>query len=260
MRKINAWTVVIFLAASLVSFQGCATEKISLKIEKGLPESKLAYYNDSFDKLREDLWEKGSIIQTKEQMSNFILANMSIEKGALKLETKTGGFSRNGLVSKYTLRGDFDIQVDCHIDFLKTEPGMDQVLDFNVFEKAKGSEKPNLAVIALLKRPNRNAAINSIYVEKRTHLFRKSHPIGNFHGTLRIVRIGNEISTLYKKEGELGWERMGTFPGMTGEVTVSFSLSNFIVRRTSIRAESSISATFDNFTINAAQGIMEEEI
>jgi hypothetical protein len=260
MRKINAWTIVIFLAASLVSFQGSATEKISLKIEKSLPQNKLAYYNDAFDKLREDLWEKGSTPHRKEQMSNFRLANMSIENGALKVETKTGGFSRNGLVSKYTLRGDFDIQVDCHIDFLKTELGMDQVLDFNVLEKAKGSEKPKAAVILLLKRPNRNAVINSVYFEKGKPLFRKPHPIGNFHGTLRIVRIDNEISTLYKKEGELGWKKMGTFPGMTGEVTVTFSLSNFIVRRTSIRAESSISATFDNFRINAAQEIMEEEI
>jgi len=281
MRKINAWIIVIFLGTSLVSFQGCATERVSFKaekslpqnktpyyaaekvpfkIEKGLPQNKLAYYNDSFDKLREDLWEKGSTPHRKEQMSNFRLANMSIENGALKVETKTGGFSRNGLVSKYTLRGDFDIQVDCHIDFLKTEPDMDQVLDFNVFEKAKGPEKPKAAVIALLKRPNRNAIINCIYVEKRSPLFRKRHPTGNFHGTLRIARIGNEMSTLYKMEGELGWKKMGTFPGMTGEVTVSFSLSNFIVRRTSIRAESSISATFDNFRINAAQGIVEEEI
>lgn len=260
MRKINAWIIVIFLGAYLVSFQGYATEKVSFKIENSLLQNELAYYNDSFDKLREDLWEKGSTPHRKEQMSNFRLANMSIENGALKVETKTGGFSRNGLVSKYTLRGDFDIQVDCHIDFLKTELGMDQVLDFNVFEKAKGSEKPKAAVVALLKRPNRNAVINSVYVEKRSPLFRKRHPIGNFRGTLRIVRIGNEISILYKKEGELGWKKMGTFPGMTGEVMVSFSLSNFIVRRTSIRAGSSISATFDNFRINAAQGIIEEEI
>jgi len=260
MRKINGWTIVIFLAASLVSFPGSATEKISLKIEKSLPQNKLAYYNDSFDKLREDLWEKGSTAHTKEQMSNFTLANMSIEKGELKLETKTGGFSRNGLGSKYTLRGDFDIQVDCHIDFLKTERGMDQKLDFYVTEKGKELKKPKAAVILLLKRPNRNAVINSVYLEKGRPLFQKPHPIGNFHGTLRIVRTGNEISTLYKKEGELGWEKMGTFPGMTGEVTVGFSLSNFIVRRTSIQAEPSISATFDNFRISAAQEIMEEEI
>ena len=260
MKKINAWIIVIFLGAYLVSFQGYATEKVSFKIENSLLQNELAYYNDSFDKLREDLWEKGSTPHRKEQMSNFRLANMSIENGALKVETKTGGFSRNGLVSKYTLRGDFDIQVDCHIDFLKTELGMDQVLDFNIFEKAKGSEKPKAAVIALLKRPNRNAVINSVYVEKRSPLFRKWHPIGNFRGTLRIVRIGNEISLLYKKAGELGWKKMGTFIGMTGEVMVSFSLSNFIVRRTSIRAGSSISATFDNFRINAAQGIVDFQI
>lgn len=260
MRKINAWIIVIFLLGSSGCFQGCAIGKVSFKIEKSLPQNKLAYYNDPFDKLREDLWEKGSTPYRKEQMSNFRLANMSIENGALKVETKTGGFSRNGLVSKYTLRGDFDIQVDCHIDFLNTEVGMDQVLDFNVFEKARGSERPKAAAISLLKRPNRNAIIHSIYVEKRRPLFRKGQPTGNFHGTLRIARTGNEMSTLYKKEGESGWKKMGTFPGMTGEVTVSFSLGNFIVRRTSIRAESSISATFDNFRINAAQGIMEEEI
>ncbi len=194
MRKINAWIIVIFLGASLVSFQGCATEKVSFKIENSLLQNELAYYNDSFDKLREDLWEKGSTPYSKEQMSNFRLANMSIENGELKVGTKTGGFSRNGLVSKYTLRGDFDIQVDCHIDFLKTELGMDQVLDFNVFEKAKGSEKPKAAVIALLKRPNRNAVINSVYVEKRSPLFRKWHPIGNFRNRAWIRDFNHRCS------------------------------------------------------------------
>jgi hypothetical protein len=58
MKKINALIILIFLVLFLISFQGCATEPISFKIENSLPQSKLAYYSDPFDKLREDFWDK----------------------------------------------------------------------------------------------------------------------------------------------------------------------------------------------------------
>ncbi|MBW1672810.1 MAG: hypothetical protein JRJ45_04040 [Deltaproteobacteria bacterium] len=79
MRKTNPWIIVVFFIACLVSFQGCVTEKATLKIEKSLPQSKLAYYNDSFDKLREDIWEKAALVLKEAQLSNFKAADMTID-------------------------------------------------------------------------------------------------------------------------------------------------------------------------------------
>jgi len=118
MKKIYALIILILLIVSVPFFQGCATEPISFKIENSLSQDKLAYYNDSFDKLREDLWEKAGFTYSQAQVRQFKAADLTIENGVLRVETKTGGFSKGGLVSKYKLRGDFDVQVDCHMDIL----------------------------------------------------------------------------------------------------------------------------------------------
>ncbi len=104
------------------------------------------------------------------------------------------------------------------------------------------------------------SAIFSAYTKKGILHRGKSRKTGNFDGSLRIVRVGTKITTLYKKKGATEWERMKTFPYTTGDVFFGFKLQNFTSKRTSIKAESSITATFDNFRINAAAGITEEEI
>jgi len=86
------------------------------------------------------------------------------------------------------------------------------------------------------------------------------HRTGDFYGTLRFVRTGHEISTLYKKQGEKQRRKLNTFPSTRNDAIVGFALQNFIVKRNSITAKSSIIAKFDNFKINAAQEIIEEEI
>jgi len=55
MRRAMACVIVVLTAIFSATFPGCVTDTASLKIEKTLPQSKLAYYNDSFDKLRTDL-------------------------------------------------------------------------------------------------------------------------------------------------------------------------------------------------------------
>jgi hypothetical protein len=261
MKKINSWVIIIFFATPLVFFQGCATEKVAIKIEKSLPQSKLAYYNDFFDKLNEDLWEKGGYLYSEEQVANFKLANMRIENGKLRIETQTGHFSKGGLASKYALRGDFDIQVDCHIDFLQGLYDMDQLLQLLVLEKGKEIKTINSVIIGLAKRGSSDfSTIYSSYGEKGKFHLGNWHRIGNFHGTLRIVRIGNKISTFYKKEGKTGWKKMNTFRSTSKDVIVGLKLQNFFSKRTYIKARSPITAILDNFRINAAEGIIEEEI
>jgi hypothetical protein len=261
MKGIALWIKAIFFVALAVFFQGCATEPVSFKIENSLPQSKLAYYNDTFDNMREDLWEKAGFTFSQAQLRQFRAAGLTIENGVLRIETKTGGFSKGGLVSKYKLRGDFDVQVDCHMDFLLGKHDMDQSLGFAVVERDKTSGELRGIFLGLLKEGESGGSIiHSNYREKGKLHVGNWHRTGAFHGTLRLVRTGHKISTLYKREGEAQWKKLNTFPSTRNDAIVGFGLQNFIVARNSITAKSSITAEYDNFRINAAQEIIEEEI
>jgi len=240
---------------------GCVTEPAQKKPEQlnvanSLPQSKLAYYNDSFDELRDDIWEKSGGAPLP-WLKNAKFADMDIEDGRLRIATKIGGFSRNGLGSNFVFTGDFDIQVDVHFDFLKKKFDMDQRVDFGI----RAVRKPHGAGFFLMKKPSFNEPkMFSFYQVNGKRKFWKGIPIDNFKGTLRVVRIGSRISTLYKREGEVEWQRMGSFSGMAAGVKVVLALSNIPMDRTSIKAETSITAYFDNFRVNAAQGVREEDI
>ena len=260
MRKTKPLNIVI-LAAFLLSFLGCVTDTASLKIKKSLPQNKLAYYNDSFDTLRTDLWDKAGYAHNKAQEANFKLAKMEIKDGKLWVQTETGCFSKGGISSKYTLRGDFDIQVDCKIDFLKGLYDMDQSLNFLVIEKETEIGKGNTVFLCLLKRGGRDfeTILSATWKNGRFHRG-EWHKIKDFDGSLRIVRIGDEISTLFKRKGDTEWKKMDTFQSTPNDIILGFKLQNFVTNRVSITARSPITATFDNFRINAAEEIVEEDI
>lgn len=262
MKWIHYGLMAIIFGFFSVFTYGCVTPgKVSVKVENSLPEKQLAYYNDSFDKIRDDLWEKVGYTFRQEQLANLKLADLRFVDGKLRVETKTGNFSKGGLVSKYTLRGDFDVQLDCHIDFLKGVYDMEQSLGFAVVERGKTLRDNRLIFISVMKKGGASESIIfSGYRDKRGYHHGNAHQIGNFHGTMRIVRIGNKISTFYKKEGKKRWKKMHTFPSTTHDTMVGFALQNFIVKRTSITAKSPLTAEFDNFRINAAQEIIETEI
>ena len=261
MKNVRSHIIIILLAVPLIAFYGFTTEKAPFKIEKSLPQSKLAYYNDSFDKLRGDLWERSGYTFTAAQMANFKAANMTIEDGKLKIGTRTGGFSKGGFVSKYQLRGDFDVQLSCYIDFLEGLFDMDQLLGFGVVERGKTPREMRGIYMVLLKRGESADSIIVSHSLERGKLKRGNfHRTGDFHGTLRFVRIGQEISTLYKRQGKTQWKILNTFSSTRNDAMVSFALQNFVSDRNSITAKSSVTAVFDNFKINAAQGILEEEI
>lgn len=261
MKKISVWVIVALFTIPLVFFQGCATEK-ALKVEKSLLQSELAYYNDSFDNLREDLWEKGGLVLHEEQLSNFKYADISIENGQLKVVTKTYCFSKGALGSKCTLRGDFDIQVDGHIDFLKGKYDMDQQLAFSVLETGKKVKDLDITSIMARKREGslESEIISFYYRSGRWNLGSRHHIGNNFHGTFRIIRIGNKISTLYKENAEIEWKKMFTASFTKNDVIFSVRVQNFHGKMTSIKARSSVVGKFDNFRINAAQEIVEAEI
>jgi len=261
MRKINALIIGIFLTAFLLFFLGCVTDTASLKIEKSLPQNKLAYYNDSFDKFRTDLWEKAGYIHSEAVKANLKLAKMEIKNGKLWVQTETGCFSVGGLGSRYAIRGDFDIQVDCQIDFLEGIYDMDQSLVFAAIGKGKELGKDDTVFLCLLKKGGRDFSTIFSAARKNGRFYLGDwHKIENFDGSLRIVRIGDEISTLFKRKGDAEWKKMDIFRSTPNDMMLGFKLQNFTLIRTSITARSPITATFDNFRINAAEDIVEEDI
>jgi hypothetical protein len=254
--------IISFLTlAFLVALLSCAIDKAPLHIEKSLPQSELEYYNDSFDKIRDDFWDRAGYLWREEQIQNFKLADMRFENGKLFISTKTGSFSKGGLASKYAFRGDFDIQLDCRINFLKGTSGMDQLLNFLVIDKSGKIGKASVVVINLTMGEGSyqgwlgtGALINGRWNKGG------SQKIENFDGTLRILRKGKNISTLYKKKRATAWNKMHTFRANDNDLVFGFQVRNFFNKRTTIRATQSISAEFDSFRINAAQEIIEEEI
>jgi hypothetical protein len=260
MKKISVWVMVALFAIPLALFQGCAAEK-ALKVEKSLPQSKLAYYNDSFDMLRDDIWNKAASLPKKAQLSNFKAADMTIENEQLKIVTKTGCFSKGAVASRYAIRGDFDVQVDCHMDFLDSIDDMDQLLSFGVHEARKEFKDAESVIIQLKKTGGSfEGMIESASRKWNVFNFGQRQEMDSFHGSLRIVRVGNKASTYYKREGKTEWKKMDTFQFTKNDVGCGFLLQNFSGKRESIAAKSHIQARFDNFRINVAQEIIEEEI
>ena len=261
MRHKKASLIFGFL---LLAFFGlllsCATDKAPLQIENSLPQSELAYYCDPFDKLREDVWERAGFVFSAAQLGNIKIADMTIEDGRLRIDTKTGGYSKGGLVSKFALRGDFDVQVDFQVDFIPGNLDMDQSLGFGVVEKQTSGIASRLTSIGLLKKGQDKSGIISGYLERGQFHTGYWHHIDDFTGSVRFVRIGDQVNTFYRKQGQSLWTKMCTLPSAQNDTSIGFALQNFVKNRNSIIATRSISAWIDNFTINAAQEIIEGEI
>ena len=262
MRNTKAGFILGFLLlAFLGALLSCATDKAPLQVENSLPQSELEYYNDSFDKMREDLWDRAGYLYREEQVKNFKQADLGFENGKLIIQTQTGSFSKGGLSSRYALRGDFDIQLDCRMDFVKGISGMDQVFTIGVFDKSLKKGKMNIVMIGLSLEwgfTQGHLFSNCIVNGKRKR--GGSQRTENFNGAFRFVRTGKTISTLYKKAGAAEWTKMYTFRATDKDMIVGFQLRNFFGNRTTIQANHSISAAFDSIKINAAQAIIEAEI
>ncbi|MBW2027783.1 MAG: hypothetical protein JRH06_01290 [Deltaproteobacteria bacterium] len=259
MKEIDARIRLAFLAVSLIFLGACIAQQLSFDIQNSLPQSRLAYYNDPFDRLREDLWEKSGFVYSEDQLQNYESADMKIEKGHLIIETQVGTFSKGGLVAKYELKGDFDIQIDCAMTFVRGATDLDQVIGFAAIERGKRPQWNRMMAITILKAGQERSGIFASYRHGRTILGKSWHPTGDFKGSLRIVRIGDKVSTLYRR-GNGRWIRTNTFPSSGNNAQVGLVLQNFTMKRKSIGAQAVVVGEFDNFRINAAQGIIEEEI
>ncbi len=263
MKWIHYGLITMFFGLFSVFTYGCVTpEKVPVKVENSLPEKQLAYYNDSFDKLRDGLWDRAGYVRYETQLENIKLADMVIDDGKLVIKTKTGAYSKGGLASRYALSGDFDIQIDCHFDFFSEALNMDQLIAFCVMDKTSQIEEIKMVIIGLIKRElSLKSGIFTGYRELGRYVKAGSQKMGDFHGSLRIIRLGSEVTTLYREGGDEKWHELGTISFNANDLMIGFVASNFVSKnRWGITASKSITATFDNFRINAAQGIIEEEI
>ena len=264
MRNIKTGLIIGFLSlAFLGALMSCATDKALLQVENSLPQSELEYYNDAFDKMREDLWDRAGYLYREEQVKNFKQADLGFENGKLIIRTQTGSFSKGGLSSKYALRGDFDIQLNCRMDFIKgiSSKDMDQVFNFGVYEKSVTIGKMSMAIIGLsMKGGDDRGNIFSNFFVKGRRVGRGSQKTENFNGSFRILRTGKAISTFYKKTETPEWIQMNTIRVTDNDMLLGFQVRNFFGNRTTIRAEHSTSVEFDSLKIAAAREIIEDEI
>ena len=138
---------------------------------------------------------------------------------------------------------------------------MDQNLGFGAVEKSKSGQVNRLISIALLRKGNnKKNTIFSGYLQSGNYHTGFSRQIGNFNGSVRIARTGDQVSTFFRKQGQNRWTKMCGLPSTQYDTSIGFTLTNFVKDRNSIAANRSISARIDNFIINAAQEILESEI
>jgi hypothetical protein len=260
-RKKTRFIIALLSLLFLTDLISCASDKALLPVKNSLPQDDLAYYCDTFDKMREDLWDRAGYLYREEQQQNYKQADMSFESGKLIIRTKTGSFSKGGLGSRYTLRGDFDIQLDCRMDFIRGLSGMDQLFVIGVFDTSKKIGENNTVSIALsMKDGSDRGFLFSKCIINGRRQGGSSKNFGNFNGTFRFLRNGQYISTLYKLNRTAEWILLNTFYATDNDMMVGFALLNFFDYRGSIQAKQSISVELGGFKITAAQEIIEEEI
>ncbi|MBW1787445.1 MAG: hypothetical protein JRK53_12605 [Deltaproteobacteria bacterium] len=244
-------------------FQGCAARHTIPQISNALPPNELAYYSDSFDELRNDLWDRTGLLFRQEQLKNFRSADMRIEHGQLVIRSHVGSFSKGGLGSNFMLRGDYDVQIDCQFNFIKEPVDMDQILSFVALEQGPdGHETRGWVSMTLIKVPGKENRILFNYRDFRDWeriLKIGWHSTGDFNGTFRIVRAGKRVFISYRR-GDGPWRQADVFPSIGGDTHFGMVCQNFILQRKSIHATQPVIGRFDNFKINAAQGILEEDI
>jgi len=251
------WLFVIILC--LFATVGCSTAQsptyssIALHVQNHVPAKELAYYNDSFDQIQNDLYNRPSGTTNSKRTRRVELADMSIEQGRLVITTKPTTFSTGGLTSRYKISGDFDIQVDCQINFIEGVRNLTQRLYLHVSQTRFG------LAVGLIKIGNGQGHIISTS-GWGTWKHKRGPKMSSFNGSLRIVRIGNQFISLYRDVGENQWHELQRIDAATGDCTWTIGVKNFIPITQRIDADEVITGAFDNFRINAAGGIVESDI
>ena len=245
----------LFFVCIFAVFLTCAPGRFG----NGLSPTELAYYSDSFNKMREELWDTSGDLYRDQLVRSFTQADFDFSDGQLIIRTKTDSFSKGGLTSRFYLKGDFDIQLDCRMDFKFGLFHMDQVFSFVAIDKVSKPEKTSFVSIGLaLAGGGDHGTLFSHCVLNGKPKKGLIQQINNFKGTLRIARSGALITTSYKEESSSQWNWMNTFRLTDNSMRIGFQLRNFLSKRTAIVAADTVSAEIDSFKINAAREIIEK--
>ena len=242
-KVINQWLSIIWVIGFALVIQGCATTSDVIEISNSLPPEKLSIYNDSFNTIQDDKWDRAGMVFNKKQLKNFKLADLRTENNQLVVTTKTGAFSKGGLDTKYAIGGDFDIQLECQFELLKGIHKMDQRVSFLVYDKSKTVDKTDYVIFEIAKRGGENhGSIFSGHSKSGRFHPGNSRRIDNFKGSLRFIRQGNRISTLFKKETMEKWVKLNTlliFYKLTALLKIKhpfISIKKFIQQQSAIVA------------------------
>jgi len=248
-------TPVLLIVCLVYTFFSCPAQVLSA-------DSDLSFYNDAFETFNEDIWDRAQLTFNEEQLDNFKLGDMEIVDKRLRLRTKTGGFSKAGLSSRYVIRGDFDIQITCDVKFNRSMSGMDQFVNFVTMNKADNFNDSQKAIISLGYRSGRKGpAIAFLHIKNQKREKRNWEKTSNFKGALRLVREGKKVTGYYQPAGSSRWRTLGSSSSFTThDVMVGFVLQNFGTKRKKINATRSVEAYFDSFRINQAEEVIEDEI
>ena len=259
--------IILILSTILILFMffACVSIEEELKIESNLNQEALNQFSDQFNTLNEDLWEP-SANASEWQENNFKLGTIQIENGQLVIKTKTGAFSKANLSSKFFLRGDYDFQIDCEIDLNERVQNMTQNFSItagDAVSKKKENIYKDLVWIEFIKDPDEAKFIgklNSGSILNGKQLLSYGVNLNQFKGTVRLIRKGNTVSALYKKDGNETWKRLNKYRNTDVDHRIILSFSNYFMKRKKINADKVLCARFDNFRINAAQQIIANDI
>jgi hypothetical protein len=252
--------MVFIISALCLWLAGCASKDVPVQVKSGVTADQLDYYTDPFDTPKRDLWEIAAFSRTA-QLRNFEMAEVSFENGRLKIKTRTGAFSGAVVTSRFQINGDFDIQIDCQIQFLTGKHDVDHVILFGLLEKGETLWTGQYAWINIVKTAEMQTGIIAANQRRRGEIIRgRNRQIKGFQGTLRLVRAGNRISVYYRKQSSSGWIKLDTLSFTSDDVAVMLVVQNYKLGRQVLNAPESVTGFFDNFKINAATRVIEEEI
>jgi hypothetical protein len=262
MRSVfRVWSCCFLFSIALLGCASPGQETIPLPpAGRSLSPDQLAKYCDSFDRFRDDFYDIAAMTWSDQQLKNLCLAETEAINGKLWIQTKPGCFSRGGCESKYQLKGSFDVQIDCSIRFLRGAQEMDQIVLFLVTGKGSLTYFPHTGIQLAKFAGSQQATISSISRDKLGARSPASHKIGDFTGTLRIIKAGNLVTTLYKKDGESEWTKLHTDTLDIDLLRLGFLVRNFTPMTTTVKGNASITVTFDNLVVNAAEEIIEGDI
>ena len=230
-----------------------------IQFAKSIPQNQLEYISDSYSTFQEAFWEKIQVsLPTVVKESDFQPGEINNFGRKLEIMTKPENFSKAEIASKFRLKGDFDIQMDCDIDFMEERLGGDHYFFFVNLHDEKKITRRNTVGMSFSKKGEMNPGVlRSVRWSHGRLSEQRKVEITVFQGSIRFVREGQKIITLFKRNTELEWTEMASFSCSSDVFRLVIGLQNFIGRKNIAPAQSSLLAIVDNFKINTAEYIIE---